>query len=89
VQRGFRVEVTPAARRDLRDLPGQILKRIDRRILALAEDPYPRGAKKVAGGEEILRLRVGDYRILYQVEADRRVVLIVRIRHRRDVYRRS
>lgn len=87
MQHPFRVEVTRAAGRDLRDLPGRALKRIDARIIALGDNPYPPGAKKLVGGEEILRVRVGDYRILYQVEVDRHVVLILRVRHRRDVYR--
>lgn len=85
----YDIELTRAARRDLENLPRNVLKRVDARILALAADPRPRGAKKLAGPEGFLRLRVGDYRIIYQVEEDRLVVLVVRIGHRREIYRRG
>ena len=84
----YRIEATPAARRDLAALPRDVLKRIDVRILALAENPYPQGAKKLEGGKGFFRIRVGDYRIIYMVEHRRLVVLVVRVGHRRDVYNR-
>ena len=83
----YRVELTRAAQRDLTALPKRDLRRIDVRLLALAEDPYPPGVEKLSGSEGLFRVRVGDYRILYQVEDDRLVVLVVRIRHRREAYR--
>jgi len=83
----FRIDVTPAARRDLSKLPRDVLRRIDAHILALAENPYPAGAKKLEGDEGLFRIRVGDYRIIYTVERRRLVILIVRVRHRREVYR--
>ena len=82
------VELTPAARRDLAKLPTDVLRRVDAHILALAEDPYPPGAKKLQGSE-FFRVRVGDYRILYTVERRRLVILVVRVGHRRDIYRIS
>ena len=84
----YEIELTRAARRDLENLPRNMLKRVDARILLLADDPRPRAAKKLSGPEGFLRLRVGDYRIIYQVEKDRLVVLVVRIGHRREIYRR-
>ena len=84
----FHVELTPAARRDIAKLPRDLLRRIDAHILALANDPYPAGAKKLHGSE-FFRVRVGDYRILYAVEHHRLVILIVRVGHRRDIYRIS
>jgi len=68
-------------------LPKDILRRVDAHILALTENPYPPGAKKLYGDERLFRIRMGDYRIVYMVEHDRLVILIVRVRHRRDVYR--
>ena len=85
----FRVEVTPAARRDLVKLPRDVLRRVDAHILALADNPRPPGTKKLQGDEGFFRVRVGDYRILYTVEHHRLVILIVRIRHRREAYRIS
>jgi len=83
----YQIELTPAARRDLKSVPARVRKQIDKQILALAENPYPPGSKKLRGVEGLHRVRVGDYRILYIVEAKRLVVVIVTIGHRRDVYR--
>jgi mRNA interferase RelE/StbE len=60
---------------------------VDAKILALGQNPRPQGAKKLRDRDNLLRVRVGDYRILYRVEDDRLVVLVVRIGHRREVYR--
>lgn len=86
--RRYRVELTPAARRDLRSLPREVLRRIDPQISALAEEPRPPGARKLAGAEHLYRVRVGAYRIVYEVQDAVVVVTIVRVAHRRDVYRR-
>ncbi len=83
----YRVELTPAAQRDLRSLDRPVLRRIDARIRSLAEEPRPHGVEKLAGDSEVYRVRVGDYRILYQIDDAVLVVLVVRVRHRREVYR--
>ena len=85
----YRIELTPAARRDMAGLPENVLVRVDARILALAENPYPRGAVKIRGEKNIFRVRVGDYRIMYQVEHNRLIVLVIRIAHRREIYRKK
>jgi mRNA interferase RelE/StbE len=84
----YRIEFAPRAVRDFKSLDGSIRGRIARRIEGLAENPYPQGIRRIEGEEELYRLRVGDYRILYQVKAKVLIVLIVSIGHRRDVYRR-
>ena len=83
----YQIELTRAARDALHSLPTKVQKQIDRHILALAKNPYPRASKKLRGEEGLHRVRVGDYRILYIVEAERLVIVIVTIGHRRDVYR--
>jgi len=83
----YRIIFTGAARRDLRPLPQDLLTRIDARILSLSENPRPRGVERIQGGRDGLRVRVGDYRILYTVDDAQQVVTIGRVRHRRDVYR--
>jgi len=80
------MEFALRAERDFRALDGSIRKRIARRIDALAQNPYPAGIKKLAGDEQIYRLRVEDYRILYQVKG--RALMIVGIGQRREFYRR-
>jgi len=81
----YRIEVTRAAQRDLNSLPKSVFKRADAKIQSLSEDPHPRGSKKLE--DKLFRIRVGDYRIIYQVISDRIVIVIVRVRHRREVYR--
>jgi mRNA interferase RelE/StbE len=76
------------ADRFLQDADQTIVKRIARKIGALAENPYPRGAKKVLGEEGVFRTRVGDYRILYSLENDNRTLLVVNIDKRSRVYQR-
>lgn len=83
----YAIEVTSAAARDLRRLTRSIQRRIGARIDALADDPRPRGATKLAGTEALHRIRVGDYRIVYQIEDAILVVTVLRAGHRRDVYR--
>lgn len=84
----YRIEVTNAAERDLRALPGNVLKRVDARILSLGENPRPDGVKKLAGADDLYRVRVGDYRIIYEIR-DRvtLVTTIVAVRHRGRAYR--
>ena len=85
----YRVEAMPAARRDLQALTRverDTRVRIDTAILALASDPRPHGSIKLQGSE-FYRVVVGDYRIIYSVDDGERMVLLLRIRHRREVYR--
>ncbi|MFZ0707449.1 MAG: type II toxin-antitoxin system RelE/ParE family toxin [Candidatus Korobacteraceae bacterium] len=67
------------------DLSWQV--RISRAINALAENPFPLGARKLKGEERSYRIRIGDHRVVYDVLQDVVVVLILRIGHRKDVYR--
>lgn len=83
----YRIEFTPRADREFRALERSIQVRLRRRIDSLAENPFPQGIKKLAGEEDLYRLRVGDYRIIYQVQRKRLVVLVVGVGHRGDVYR--
>jgi len=78
--------ITSAARRDMGRLSSDILRRIDKVILALLEQPYPSGCAKLSGTDGLYRVRVGDYRIIYAVNNDESRVTIARVRHRRDVY---
>ena len=83
----YDIEITSAAHRDLKSLARDVLRRVDTKILGLADNPRPPGSKLLRGQERLYRVRVGDYRIIYQIEDDRLVVLVVRVRHRREVYR--
>ncbi len=79
----FRKSVT----KDLRLLPNKDVKRILDRIRALAADPRPAGCEKLSG-QERFRIRQGNYRIIYELEDFRLIVLVVKIGHRREIYRK-
>lgn len=83
----YRIAIRPAALKVLSGLPRKIQRRIGRVIDDLGEEPRPSGAKALQGRHGLLRVRVGDYRIVYQIDDDVLEVLIIRIGHRRDVYR--
>ena len=82
----YRLEVSHTAHRQIRRLPAQTQDRVNRVIVRLAENPRPPGAKKLTARDGY-RVRVGDYRILYQVDDGAKVVIIFRVMSRRDVYR--
>ena len=83
----YTVIIERAAARDLKKLPSDLRHRVDERIMALADEPRPRGVEKLSGSECSYRLRVGDYRILYEIHDEVLHVLVVKIGHRRGVYR--
>lgn len=84
----YRVEIARRAVKTLAGLPRREQQRIRAAIDLLAENPRPPGCVALAGGLGGYRVRVGDYRIVYEVHDDRLVVQVVRVGHRRDVYRR-
>jgi len=82
----YRLEVSHTAHRQIRGLPAQTQDRVNKVIARLAENPRPPGAKKLTARDGY-RVRVGDYRILYQVDDGVKVVTIYRVMSRGDVYR--
>ena len=83
----YRIELTKAAERDLTAAPKQMLKRLDACIIGLADDPLPPGVKKLKNSDGLYRVRISDYRIIYRIEQEVLTVLVVKIGHRREVYR--
>jgi len=83
----YEVYLEGAAERDLRRLPEEIFHRIIPHIRALSEDPRPPGCRKLTGSENDWRLRIGDYRVLYEIDETERAVRVFRVRHRREAYR--
>ena len=82
-----RVEVAPAAARQLRKLAPAGRRRAQAAIELLAGQPRPSGAKKFVGGAGEWRVRTGDYRIVYEIHDDVLLVLVVAVGHRREIYR--
>lgn len=84
----YRVEIAPAAQRQLRNLKKLAQKRILAGLEALAENPRPAGMKRLSGAQELYRIREGDYRIIYQIQEEVLLVLVVKVGHGKDVCRR-
>jgi len=83
----YRVVFARSARRELERLEMSVARRIISRIEALATDPRPPGCVKLQGAADLWRIRIGDYRVVYSVDDNARVVDIRVVRHRSDAYR--
>jgi mRNA interferase RelE/StbE len=84
---GYRVEYARSARKELESLPAPIVEAVLEATRALAAEPRPPGARKLRGSDATHRLRIGDYRVIYEVDDRTKLVLITRVRHRKDAYR--
>jgi len=84
----YSVEVKPAARKELEALPDSVLARVLQRMEAMRPSPRPAGCKKLRGYKDQWRVRVGDWRVVYIIDDDAKLVSITRIAHRREVYER-
>jgi mRNA interferase RelE/StbE len=84
----YSIEVSATAERQLKKLRRQDRIRVLRAISQLAGDPRPAGCRKLSGYDDVYRVRVGTYRVIYEIDGARIVVVVLKIGHRRDVYRR-
>jgi mRNA interferase RelE/StbE len=83
----FEILLERSAKRDLGRLPQAIHDRIVRALNALSTNPRPRGCRKLSESKNDWRIRVGDYRVIYEIADADHVVRVNRVRHRREVYR--
>ncbi len=84
----YQIVVRPSARKELRKLSAPVATAISTKIESLAQNPRPEGCKKLVNNKEnIWRVRVGDYRILYTINDEIRIVDIQHVGHRRDIYK--
>lgn len=84
----YDVSLTSSAEKELKKLSGQLTARIVPRLENLAFNPRPSGCKKLVGGDDEWRIRVGDYRVVYTIDDARLLVEVTRIRHRSEIYAR-
>jgi mRNA interferase RelE/StbE len=84
----YEVYLERSAEIDLKHLPTSIFHRIILQIGTLAEDPRPPRCRKITGSKNDWRIRIGDYRVIYEIDDKAKAVRIMRVRHRREVYRR-
>ena len=83
----YKIEWKQSATNELKKLPLGAIPRILKTVAQLSTDPHPLGVRKLVGSEHTYRLRVGVYRIVYSVMATELVIEIIRVKHRKDVYR--
>lgn len=83
----YQTEFSSSARRQLKKLPSDIQLEIREAVNQLATTPRPMGIEKMSGNEDLYRIRVRDYRIIYEIYDEVLVVVVVKVGHRREVYR--
>lgn len=83
----YRIDWKKSALRELKRLDKQVVPRIVEAVEGLSDKPIPPGARKLKGSDQSYRIRVGNYRIIYELLKSRLVVQIVRVRHRKEAYR--
>ena len=83
----YRIEVTATAERQIRKLKRSEQLRVLRVIQSLSVEPRPRGTRKLTGYEDVFRVRVGTFRVVYSVEATRLLIIILKVGQRKDIYR--
>lgn len=84
---GYAITFAQSARRELERLPGNVVKRVFLHIENLALNPRPPGCRKIEGAVRLWRVRVGDYRVVYEISDEERVVDVIAVRHRSQAYR--
>ncbi len=83
----YRIIFARSARKELESLDASILNRVFPKIESLIEDARPQGCRKLTGENNLWRIRVGDYRVIYTIDDEQKVVDVVAVRHRREAYK--
>ena len=82
----YSLEIKQSAQKELDSLDDAVFARVDRKILVLADNPRPPGCKKLKGYKDLWRIRVGDMRVIYVIDDSAKLVTVMRVAHRREVY---
>jgi mRNA interferase RelE/StbE len=83
----YRIEVSATAEKQLRRLGRDDRIRVLRAVQALADEPRPPGCRKLQGYDDVYRIRIGTFRVLYSIDGRRIIITVLKVGHRRDVYR--
>lgn len=82
----YKIEWKSSAQKELRNLDKTVIPRLIEAVAALANNPYPVGCRKIVGSESSYRVRVGNYRIIYQVQNQELIIEIIKVGHRQSIY---
>ena len=83
----YNIEIARSAEKQLKKLPTDDRRRVVRAMVALGDDPFPAGSRQLTGYDDVSRIRVGVYRILYSVSGRTLLIINLKMGHRKDVYR--
>ncbi len=83
----YEIYIEQRAERDLKRLPPEEFERIIANIKTLSTTPRPAGCRKIVGSKRDWRIRVGEYRVIYEIDDEKRAIMIMRVRHRKEAYR--
>ena len=83
----YEVYLERAAERDLKQVSARNFRRVISHIKMLAENPRPAGCRKISGSKNDWRIRIGNYRVIYDIDDAQRAVRVMRVRHRKEAYR--
>jgi mRNA interferase RelE/StbE len=83
----YKIEWKRSATKELEKLPRPMISKIVSAVDNLSSNPFPQGVRKLVGTEDTYRIRIGDYRVLYNIIENRLIIEIVRVRHRKDAYK--
>jgi mRNA interferase RelE/StbE len=83
----YKIEWKRSATKELQKLPQQMILKIIAAVENLSSNPYPPGVRKLVSTENSYRIRIGDYRLVYNIGEDKLIVEIIRVRHRKDIYK--
>jgi mRNA interferase RelE/StbE len=83
----YRIEFVKQAAKQFKSLPYQVQQKLKPQIDSLITDPRPSGVVKLSGQDNLYRIRVGNYRVIYSIQDNQLLVLVVKVGHRKDVYR--
>jgi mRNA interferase RelE/StbE len=84
---GYTITFARSARKELQSMPIDVAERLLKKIESLTINARPAGSHKLSGATDLWRIRVGDYRVIYKIDDNRRIVDVTVVRHRREVYR--
>ncbi len=82
----YTVEIATSAAKAIRDMPRDVGRRLTAKAASLADDPRPHGVRKLRGADDLYRVRVGDYRLIYSIDDERLTVLVVKAADRKEAY---
>lgn len=85
----YKIQWKQSAKKELKKLDKQTIRRILQAVEKLANNPYAKGCKKLAGSKSVYRIRIGDYRVVYDIQSSTITIEIIKVGHRREIYRQK